>query len=293
MNITILDNVSTDGTSELIEKYRKIYPNIRHIVHNRNIGGNANIARAFEIAKAKYLWILCDDDFYNFKHFDEIKSAILSNQYDCILTEWKYLFTAIDYPFVINTLAFVPAGIYKTENITATVMCNIESNIMYSFPHLALGCSLLNNKKKFYVPKFRVIKQCANMEFTRGLNPEVHFRQRYVNLFSGYINSNQMILDKKLRKQCCDVLWIGKSFFYSMIAFWGTNKLYSYNITDVFLGLTNFQRLQFILAGIYLCLKNLPSKIFSIRNSSDRKHKIITVMGLKIKIKRDIKTNNA
>ena len=286
LSITILNNLSTDGTFELIERYRKLHPNIKHIENRRNIGGNANIAKAFEIAKAKYVWVLCDDDQYNFKHWQEIEDAIFSNRYDCILTEWKYLFGAKDYEYIINTLAFLPAGIYKTSNISTTVMSNIESNIMYSFPHLALGCSLLNNKKKFYIPKFRIIKQNINMEFNKSLNNEVHFRQANVNLFSGYINSYQMILDKKLRHKCCNVLWIGKPFYYSMNAFFKSNKFFIYNMSDILWGISNLQRLQFVVVGIYVLLSQIVNNIFSLKNTPDKKHKKLTILGIKIKLKK-------
>ena len=82
--ITILDNKSTDGTSELIEEYRIKFPNIKHIINNRNIGGNANIARAFEIASKEYVWILCDDDEYDFTHWKDVEKAIEEN-YDAIV----------------------------------------------------------------------------------------------------------------------------------------------------------------------------------------------------------------
>jgi glycosyltransferase involved in cell wall biosynthesis len=62
-DITILNNKSTDGTTELIEKYREKFNNIKHIIHNRNIGGNANIARAFELATKNmsgyYVTMIC------------------------------------------------------------------------------------------------------------------------------------------------------------------------------------------------------------------------------------------
>ena len=77
MQITILDNASTDGTSDLIKEYFKKFPNIVHIRHNRNIGGNANIVRAFESATKEYLWILCDDDFYCWDYWNELEQAIL------------------------------------------------------------------------------------------------------------------------------------------------------------------------------------------------------------------------
>jgi GT2 family glycosyltransferase len=51
LDFTILDNASTDGTSELYKEYAAKLPNVNYIRYNKNIGGNANIARAFELAK--------------------------------------------------------------------------------------------------------------------------------------------------------------------------------------------------------------------------------------------------
>ena len=61
-SLTVLDNASTDGSSELIEEFAAKIPTIKHIRHAKNIGGNANIARAFEMARAEYVWVLCADE---------------------------------------------------------------------------------------------------------------------------------------------------------------------------------------------------------------------------------------
>lgn len=291
--ITILDNNSTDSTPRIIQKYKEEFENIEYIKNPINIGGNANICRAFELAAncgKNYCWVLCDDDKYNFSHWDEIEKVLLTNRYDCVLTEWKHRFSSDNLPYVINSLAFVPAGIYKVKNLTPSVIYNAEANIMYSFPHLAVGCSLLNNKKQFYVPKYRVVKQQIDMAFTRGCNSEVHFRMAHVNLFSSYINSYQMIQDKKLRYSCCNVLWVGRSFLYSMIAFWKTNGLYWYNICDTFLGISLLQKVQLILAGLIVFFNNIFRNLFEITNSYDRKYKILTISGFKIRWKKKNKT---
>ena len=44
-SITVLDNASTDGSSEVIESFAKKFANVTHIRHPKNIGGNANITR--------------------------------------------------------------------------------------------------------------------------------------------------------------------------------------------------------------------------------------------------------
>lgn len=250
--ITILDNKSTDGTSEFCDWICEKHGNVTHIVNNRNIGGNANIAKAFELANIQYMWILCDDDEYDFTYWYEIENAILSDRYDCILTERKIEFAEKDLPYIINTLAFVPAGIYKTKHINTTVMMNIESNIMYSFPHLMLGVHLLNINANFCVPKHTVVTQKINFEFTKGASTEeLHFRQKHVNLFSGYMNSYQMITDKNLRKECNSVLWLGKSFYFSMKAFIRDNGRFPLNASDVLYACVGGgQKLQFIFAII-------------------------------------------
>lgn len=76
--LTVLDNASTDGTSEWLQSFCPAYPHIHYIRHSKNIGGNANIARAFEMARAEYVWVLCDDDSYDFSHWDECLRALQS-----------------------------------------------------------------------------------------------------------------------------------------------------------------------------------------------------------------------
>lgn len=249
LDITILDNKSTDGTSKLIQEYVKKFPNIKHIIHNRNISGNGNIARAYEIASKKYLWILCDDDEFDWTYWNEIEEG-LEKDYDVVMTERNSQSSNLSIPVIVNELTFVPAGIYKTENITDDVMQNIMANIVNSFPQLMLVCHIVNNNKKIYIPEHTIITQNFNKGishgFTRGFKQDIHYRLTNLHWFVGYINSYQMIKDKKLRHQCCEVLWIGKSFAFSMSVFLKENGLYSYNICDIFNGISFKQKIIFL-----------------------------------------------
>lgn len=43
-------------------------------------------------------------------------------------------------------MAFLLSTIYKTENLNDDIMYNAYVNLLYSFPHLALGIYLTNEK---------------------------------------------------------------------------------------------------------------------------------------------------
>lgn len=58
--ITILDNCSTDGTKEYVESI--IDKRIKYIRHEKNLGGLANIAYAFEHSEGEYFAVFHDDD---------------------------------------------------------------------------------------------------------------------------------------------------------------------------------------------------------------------------------------
>lgn len=267
--ITILDNCSTDGTSELITSYCKKYNNIKHIRHKKNIGGNANIVRAFELASKKYFWILCDDDIFNWTYWEEILEGIKNNA-DVILTERRSSSHKLQIPYIINELAFCPSGIYKTENLTSTVLQNSFINIYTSFPHLALACHLVNENKVFFVPKHTVLSQGEELrnenQFIRGFNDYVHHRQQHVSFFSGYINSYQMIKNKKIRYQCCDVLWIGRTFLYSMTAFFRSTECSKYNFCDIWNGISWRQRVQLLCVSIiFIIPKSIINRLRAIK----------------------------
>lgn len=256
-DITILDNASTDGTSELIEEYCKNFSNIEHIRHFINIGGNANICRAIELALQKnkeYFWILCDDDYFNFKDWDTVEKAVTEGQ-DVILVSHVLDADKVNQYNLINELAFVPAGIYKTSLISSTALQNAYLNIYHSFPHLALACYLANTKHLNYaLVNQRIVIQNwyrTTMDYLKGCDKKnVHYRQKEINIMVSYINSYKMLNDKKFRYECNRNLWIGRSFFYSAYIVYQNNKKCLTNLIDFFRGLSFPQKILFLLVPI-------------------------------------------
>ncbi len=196
---TILDNKSTDGSSDVIRSYAEKFPNINHIIHNRNIGGNGNIARAMEIAESEYFWMLCNDDEYYLEHWNDVNEA-LKEKPDALVVS-HYLNPQKNLRKLYKQLTFVPSAIYKTENITEDVISAAHFNEANWFPHLALASSLVNNNKKIsftkrplikMIPNRDVVKKVPNLEFVNPLAKNMYWEL-------GYLNSLQMIKDKKTR----------------------------------------------------------------------------------------------
>ena len=63
--IQIIDNNSTDNTREIVAKWQEEFPNLKYEKNKYNIGGNANIVKAFYRANKDYVWVLADNDDFN------------------------------------------------------------------------------------------------------------------------------------------------------------------------------------------------------------------------------------
>lgn len=203
--ITILDNKSTDGSSELIELYRTKFPNIKHIRHNKNIGGNANIARAFELANAKYIWILCDDDYYNWNNWPEIEQAMNDNN-DIIFLCTELINNQRKISQLLHQATLIPACIYKTERITDTVLQNIINTTHTMFSQVSLSADILvNNPGKCFICSKDIVTRGVHNEespntTTRGSKREDnHPIMQQVFWHVGFIDAIQIIKNKKLR----------------------------------------------------------------------------------------------
>ena len=249
-DITILDNASTDGTSELIEEYKLKFPNITHIRHNINIGGNANIVRAFEIGASsdkEYVWVLCDDDKYDFSAWSEVENAI-ENKKDIICVA-NYAFPTekdkTNPAYQISQLSFVPSGIYRTEHITSDVLMNMYDSILTMFQQAVLSISVINKGGSIYVlPKSIVLNGCCEaFSYTRGMKFNKTIEQKDKTDWTlGFFKVISLLENKTIQKDCV----------YSAINFIGAKNFFR-NLINRF----KFEEFEYF----YSIYKNLPIKI--------------------------------
>ena len=82
--IWILDDASTDGTTDLVKKYAELYPEkIIPFIRPKNLGGIQNVYQALQEIDTKYFATLESDDYWCNENKLQIQVDILENNPDC------------------------------------------------------------------------------------------------------------------------------------------------------------------------------------------------------------------
>ena len=301
IDITIVDNCSTDGTSEYIDTIAEKYKNIHHIRRRRNVGAKANIAFAYEIARKKYLWVLCDDDKYNFSAWDNIVDA-MKNDEDIILMS-KYALpkkhAEIDALALLVQATFVPGVIIKTDCLDDTTLRNIYDSIFTMYVQLIPIITMLNNGKNFFIPRGHAVVQNgfdygkklksgldSHVNYCRGANAEkMYYRSAHMSPYVGFANVMSLLKDEKLKKKHLDGLIKSPKPYLAKTLGNIQDLIY---FADIYSQLTKKQRIQFW----WNCVK--PGKfwkwIFQIDRLVENRRvtgfRKIVLFGKNIKIKR-------
>ncbi len=316
-SLTILDNCSTDGTSEMLAQWASKYPNLTHIRHPRNIGGNANICRAFEMGAGcgkKYFWILCDDDKYDFSNWQEVEDCM--NREEDVICVCDYVFPSAqektDPAYQIFQLTFVPAGIYKSTLISGEVLMNMYDAILTMFQQACVAIKCINEGKKIHVLSkpivfnglhFKDKVDGKSLSYTRGTGQWHMDRRANTSWILGFANIISLLKDKKLQKQCMekaipykDIYGSWKNFYNCMQLSYFTKEEINYFLEiykmlpkkhQDFFARTFHIRLNPQISKTGLPPVNFLQQIFSVRNEG--RHKVVRILGIKIKFRRSKK----
>ena len=236
-DITVLDNHSTDDTRSLVEKHQNAHPNLKYICHNRNIGGNANIARAFEIATREYLWIICDDDDYDWSAWNGVENAIEENHNVICVADFNIpKDKRSDTAYLIHQMTFLPSIIVNTSLLTDEALRNIYDTAVFMFPHLAPIIMHINQGGKIFLtsrPLVHFGRHQIDSSFIRGYSANSIFnRGRTMSMIVGFVNVTSNLNDTALARQCFNVIVFGDHQFRV-----GTYRF----LSDIFLHLNGHQ----------------------------------------------------
>ena len=311
-SITILDNCSTDGTSEMIEQFITTHPNIRHIRHPLNIGGNANICRAFEMGACSgkaYFWVLCDDDKYDFSNWAEVTKA-MEAQKDIICCA-EYIFPSAqdktDPAYQIFQLTFVPAGIYKSSLLTGDTLINMYDAISVMFPQSCVAIQAINTHKTIHALSKPIVfnglhfpdkVDSASLSYKRGNESWRMDRIDNMRWILGFSNILSLVKDKTIQEKCMAVAIPYKDIYGNWENFYNCVGNLYLNPTDFNYFLEIYKMLPSTARSRFksnFSLKIKPPKfdsgklhlseyVFSVRNEG--RHKVLRILGIKITFRR-------
>ncbi len=275
-DITVLNNASDDGTSELVEEYRISHPNLKHIINPKNIGGCANIAKAYSefSSRKEYIWVLCDNDRYDWAKWNEIENAI-ENGFDLILTKNCPNNTSN----IFYTTSLVSGAIYKCENITNTVIENMFFNVKYLFPHLALSAYIINHDKKVFSVSRDIVIEGINPNhdktFVRGIDVCDSTEERKHLFWSvGFFNTLKYIKNRKTQIEIIEGLrHHHKTLFDLFKSIMVKNKIFHKNYFDnlkqIYKILSFKQKIKFIFAFLIINFSFKNYSFYEMRDKDD------------------------
>ena len=230
--ITIRNNASKDNTQEICEKYERLFKNCNIITNKINIGGNANILRSYEEAEAPYVWVISDNDLYNFKECEDFIKAIESEKYDLIMTcsqgfpnndgeslmdilkrnsaKENYLehysqdLVEIFQKYYFLSMSFICTNVYKTKKIqdSETFITGYDY-ISKSYPHYAFVNKSLNENFLIYKTKTDLLDVQPNPDdweihryehIARVLEASLLFSEKYRKYASQFFGGSSLIV---------------------------------------------------------------------------------------------------
>lgn len=218
---TIIDNGSTDKTPEVCARHAPHFPHFAVRRNPFNVGISGNYLRALETASAPYTWIICDDDDFDFTHFDEIIEAVTSDKYDIIsvnvpnhsvlprgeVIRAPELIKNHRYNF-FYTGSFIPCTIFRPRLITPEMMLRGYYSIHTIFSNLYFFVYAVKQNALIYVTKHDFI---INRQENVGYRP-LHLVIGWMMVANEVKRSDRDIARAMMRDM------LGRSFYPQKIA---------------------------------------------------------------------------
>ena len=291
----VLDNNSTDNTQEIVKSWQEKFHNNKYSKNRYNLGISGNIAKAMEIAEKEYVWIIGDDDRFDFSNWSEVENAINNNEKIICLA--RYVLTneqKYSIPHQLLQITFITGGIYSTTLFSDITIKNTFDNIFTLFPHLPPIIKYINENGKIYVVDKAIasngmVLDETDCSYTRGISvkEDLYDRTNRMTWILGYANIITLLKDKKLQKECIKTAILYKGIYGSWRNFYKNITLLYFNCQNFNYFLEIYKVLPIKQKNIFNYTNNIFKFLFSIRNSKCKKYKIITILGLKLKIRKE------
>ncbi len=173
VEILVCDNASQDRTREIVESKQEKVLNLRYFCHEKNMGFDKNIYKAYENSRGKYIWFLADDDYVVYDAVSLVESVLEKDRPQVLVmgsrqsgqsftidplhqnakfTEWSFPNAAEHFMAVIMLARLI----LKKDEID---LANIKSLPDTVFPQVTLALEILKNKFLFVINNSVIINR--------------------------------------------------------------------------------------------------------------------------------------
>ncbi|WP_281297099.1 glycosyltransferase family 2 protein [Flavobacterium limnophilum] len=267
--ITILNNCSTDTTIEVCNSFVNKFSNFKIVTNKLNIGANANIMRAIEIVDLDYIWIVCDDDKYNFSYCDDVIDCIINEKAELINmgahADYAWSFGGRNelvkklhsegYPY-FKASSFLPNNIFKKEAFIPFIISGYN-NITNMYPHMPFLLSFYSLNKNIYIAKNRIVTAVIGEQVYNSKD----VTDGWLNtsrLLKNRLDINRCFFDQRKHKGFRHQIEISLAYTFKSIL----GKFYNKTIRGIFQILSPFQKIIYIILVIpYVLIRLLISSL--------------------------------
>lgn len=213
LNITILDNKSTDGTNKIIKEFQSAHHNLEHVIHNHNVGGNANVTKALEFATYEYVWIICDDDLYDWTGWDDVERRIIRGDELICICDFDLPYECrSDRAFILHQMTFLPSIIFKTTLLSDVAIRNAYDFGVFLFPHLAPVVIHLNKGGNISLSSKGIVhigpregNENYNSFYRGNSTSDITYRTLSMTIPVGFANVCNNLKDRKLARRAFSI----------------------------------------------------------------------------------------
>lgn len=162
--IILIDDESTDGSSELCDKYDKEYTRV-HIFHKKNQGVAAARNLGIEHASGDYILFVDSDDWIDSKTLEHLENRLEKKRYDVIIFSYAKEYGDNSYiKYVIDDNQFAEDELSKVVYRRLFGLTNSELNHPESLEYMCTCWGKAYRKECLQNCKFENIEQIGSFE---------------------------------------------------------------------------------------------------------------------------------
>lgn len=202
VEVIIVNDGSVDKTSEIAENYKKLFPQIIKVIHQKNGGHGQAINSGLEKATGTYVKVVDSDDWLEANAYHELLQLLNNHQensLDMIISNYVYEKVGVKKKKVINYSNFLPSEtVFTWQDVQFPLGKYLLMHSVIYRTDLLKEINLLLPQHTFYVDNLFVFQPLNHVEKMYYLDVDLY--RYYIGREDQSVNEEVMIsrIDQQL-----------------------------------------------------------------------------------------------